>query len=287
MNKLKLLLILPFLISCGKQDKKKEIEEFSRHGELEKKYHEVLAEARRSFDPKTGWPSATDCDGTLWAGLAKASGVESVQLGLAEHGGQGQIHRRPYDPCWADGQDRGSASTVSRDMILGYMWGADKGAIKRLVEYGKPRNWVMGAPYPEQASRVLLTGNLIGLLGRMNCEYNEICENFRHIPPVYTKDTKDYVTHLTVLYILLNGRDIKTVSVSSEEKEMLKWLVEVDPKNATFQAAKAIYTDQTFDVAASLLLDGDYVPSYVRGSDNYRYVYWLFSAYIILNQYNQ
>lgn len=280
-------LILALLFSCGKRDKQKEIEEFSRHDELEKKYHEVLKEAGEHFDRETGWPSREDCDGTLWAGLAKASGVGSVQLDLADYGKSGQIHRRPYNPCWANDQDLGSASTVSRDMILGYMWGADKDAIKRLAEYGESKNWVMGAPYPKEAARVLLTGNLIGLLGRMNCEYNDICKNYKNIPPLYTRDNKDYVTHLTVLYILLNSRDVKTVSITSEEKDMLKWLVEVDPQNATFEAAKAMYTDESFDRAAALLLDGSYLPSYVRGHPNYRYVYWLFSAYIILNHYNQ
>jgi len=280
-----LIFSLSFFISCGKKDKRPEIEEFPSYAILKNRYLEMVTEAQSKFDKKTGWPSAQDCDGTLWAGLAKAAGVGSVQLDLAEHG-PGEIHRRPYTPCWRDGQDLGARSTVSRDMILGYMWGADKDALKRLYEYGKGRNWVMGSPWPQEAGRVLLTGNLIGLLSRMNCEYSGVCDNNRHIPAHYSKDSTDYVTHLTVLYILLNGRDIQTVSISSEEKQMLKWLVEVDPNNATFEAARAMYDSDSFEKAANMLLTSNYLPSYVRGHDNYRYVYWLFTAKVILSNYN-
>jgi len=67
---------------------------------------------------------------------------------------------------------------------------------------------------------------------------------------------------------------------------MLKWLVEVDPNNATFEAARAMYDSDSFEKAANMLLTSNYLPSYVRGHDNYRYVYWLFTAKVILSNYN-
>lgn len=254
----------------------------------------------------SGWPSTRDCDALLWAGLAKAAGVKDIDLKLAEYDDSGELNRRPKPSCYP-GE---SKSSVSRDMVLGFLWGvwrsSDKDALNRFQSRTEQKNWVIGAPYPERIGETLMTGNLIGLLGRMSCELSKNCPLYRKIEPVHSKSPTDYIQHLTVLFILLNGevwgtRDTeydKAVSfkypgevtqsdIKESDLDILGWHYEQNKKDALFSAAWHLYKDGNFDEPIDLLMSDDYAyPSYVRGSDAYRDVHWLFVARLLLRKYN-
>lgn len=306
--RISILAILAVLVSCSKATEKPKAGPLSKIEELRSAYEKKKDEAKEKFDKETGWPSKEDCDGTLWAGLARAAGVDSVAISLADYG-NGKIHRRPGKPCWEGGKDLGSKSTVSRDMLLGYFWGQwaarDFAKLRDVAQYGEHHNWVMGEPFPEEAGRVLMTGNLIGLLGRL-LKKDGTDKIYRKIQPLHSKSDTDYVRHLTVLFILLDGEaregeryewdaqvrmtyppEVTTMDVKPSEKELLRWHAEKDPNDALFGVAFHLYEDGDFNKVADQLLDENFVyPTYVRGHENYKIVHWLFVANQILKRYN-
>ena len=295
-----LLATLLGLTACNfKRVDEKEPEPDDRVEALETLFQETKASYEKLTEAQSYWPSVEDCDATLWAGMVCAAGVP-VNIGLAEYR-PGEIHRRPYKACWDNGK-QGSNTTVSRDMLVGYMWcgwrAKNLGAMQRLADYGEAHGWKMGDGEPESMGRVYLLSNGYGTLGRIidRLSDGEDSRSYRKIPPTYFPVVADYERHLQALQIVLGGevgvpkvevplpvdgdRDIYT-----SELETLKKLVDGAPDDATFQAALAIYTGD-FEDAITLLLDPGYVfPSYVRGHENYKTVHWLYNACLVLRAF--
>lgn len=211
--------------------------------------------ARLAATPQD-WPSRHDCDALLWAGLAKAAGVH---LDLSEAESEpGRMHRRPLSSgeCYPVE----SASTISNDMLWGYLLAADRAALERLADYGQGKNWVMGAPFPEMAARVLAKPNLVVAIGRRLGRW------YGTPPCTLTPPVKDFERHLHLLAGIACGQRPDIVAD--------------DPADAL---ARAVAGD--LEGAAALLLDPNYrEPSYVRGSDAYANVHWLFAAAVVLGE---
>ncbi|MES3012646.1 MAG: hypothetical protein V4750_02815 [Pseudomonadota bacterium] len=241
----------------------------------------VLAELAAVSDSATGWPSAFDCDALLWSGLAVAAGVP-VDLSLAEYS-PGEMHRRPPPACWTSEGSQGSGSSISRDMLTGYLWGVwsrgDLGAMQRLSDYGESHGWVMGGGDP---FRIGFGTNLKGLLGRM-LKALGVGNEWRLLPTAYLPGGKDYERHLAVLGILLEGE--VSNAISDVELAVLEANADDSADDALFQAARGSY-DGDMGRALDLLLDPAYVPpSYVRGHDSYRLVHFLFASEIVLRRF--
>lgn len=262
------------------------------HGE----YQSRLAALTQDSVATSGWPDAKDCDATLWAGVFEAAGGEP-QIGLAEYS-PGEIHRRPQ----ASGEcyPKESASTVSNDMLLGYLWGRwteiNLDALQRLAEYGEKNNWTMGKG---DAARTVFRPNGYGLLGRMiyALSAGKDDHSYRKIPPLFLPVAEDYEKHLMVEGILLNSAvneylrkhqldgALGFLDVSSQDLDRLKELSDSDPGDALFAAAYGTYTGD-FDHALDLLLDDQSeTPSYVRGGEAYPTVWWLRAAKLVLDRY--
>lgn len=245
---------------------------------------EIMLEALKvASDHDTGWPSVSDCDGTLWAGEATAVG-SPVNLGLAEYP-QGVLNRRPPPTCYP----AESASSVSRDMFIGYLWGIwvkkDLAAAQRIADYGGNHNWVMGVP-TDRPYEVDLGDNDTGLLCRIveklsnGADTRSCADKHATFFPVVA----DYEHHIQVIDILLQD-EVKTsafIAIDGFTLDRLKEAVASNPNDALFQAALAVYTGD-YSKATELLLSNDYqYPSYVRGADSYKQVHWLFAASIVL-----
>lgn len=290
-SKILIIAILAVLIACGILQKHSETDASSTPATiaLEVRFQTKLAELNAKADQETGWPSKDDCDGTLWAGLAAAVGA-GVQLQLAEHA-PGVIHRRPFTPCWTpEAGDQGSASTVSRDMVTGYLWGIwarrDLGAAQRLADYGQANAWIMGEPASD-LSRVGMGTNLTGLLCRMVDKLSNGVDSrgCKHIPEAYFPVSADYEEHIQVLAILLQGEangGLALMDIDGMMLDRLNEAVAANPKDALYQAALGVYSGNY--IASTNLLNSDSYeyPSYVRGSENYQLVHWLFAASIVL-----
>lgn len=257
----------------------------------------AVASRPLAFDAETGWPSAKDCDATLWAGLAKATGVSAVKLDLAEVS-PGSVARRPaaYGPCYPSE----SKSSVSRDMILGYTYGmwasADLPALERLADYGSAHSWEMGEG---DRTRTTMTPDGIGVLERaieaLSGGHDK--RDGTAIPYACFPVSADYEQHLQVVGALLAAEvaDVlegeepapKLLDMPGSCFEGIKSLAEKNPKDALFQAAYGIYTGDLAP-AITLLLDPQYQsPSYVRGADAYRDVHWLFAAHTVLKRFKE
>lgn len=286
------LLLLCNIAACGKKVEESAPQPNARIGELRGKYQENLEKAKTSWDQATGWPSATDCDGTLWAGLGLAAGNTNVQLGLAKHA-DGKIHRRPVQPCWESGTDLGSSSTISKDMLLGYVFGlfraGKKEDLEGLFQYGRDHNWIMGDP-TDAVGKVVLTPNGITTLCNAIKKLGGPDRTECHLPTSFGSGSEDYQQHLAVLGILLWGevapeKVALTDQIPKGGLETLTDLAYSHANDALFTAAYALYSSGNYEQPIALLL-GDYVsPSYVRGSDAYPLVHWLFAANLVLRQF--
>jgi hypothetical protein len=154
----------------------------------------------------------------------------------------------------------------------------------------------MGEPLDD--GRVILTGNGIGLLGRMIKKLGGPDKIYRHIQPLFTEVSKDFEQHQLALGILLDGEVDQPVEpnllpvnyeypgryqgISKGSAELLQWLVDQNPNDALFQAGNATYSGD-YSKVLELLLDQNYqCPSYVRGNENYCLVHWLFAAKLVL-----
>ena len=296
---MKILFLVLFLVSCshGSHEESTPLDD-ERLTVLADKFKSKKEGVTALLDPQTGWVNNHDCDGTLWAGKAAAIGLP-VQLDLAEYA-PGELHRRPAPSCWneKDG-DVGSKSTISNDMILGWLWAKwnlkDFEAIKRLAQYGEDHNWVMGKP-ASMVSRVLLKPNQQGLLGRMIFEMSQGTDSrsYRHLFEYYAEVKEDYEMHLQALGILLQGEvsmdqlDPNLLDINDQMIQRLHDLVDANPENPLFQAALGVYTGD-FDQAITLLLeDTTPVPTYVRGGnvEVLAKVEWLFAANIVIRAFH-
>jgi hypothetical protein len=263
----------------------------TKSSELKALYDAVLPGLATKSDQDSEFPSAGDCDATLWAGEAAAAGAV-VKLETAEYN-PGEIHRRPK----ANGEcyPAGSASTVSKDMLLGYVYGKfaqkDLAALQRLADYGEAHNWVMGKPFPSEASRVVMAPDGAALLARAIEALSHGTDKriYRDLPLLCTAVSSDFEYHLQTLGLMLDTEvaDMLTgealLDIPTPCFNVLKSNAAKFPNDALIQAAYAVYQGD-FNHATDLLLDTNYqYPSYVRGADNYKLVHWLFAAKLILD----
>lgn len=271
-----ILPLLVLLLSCGRE---KEKVTTVTHSELEQRYEQKLEEFRlASLDHVAGWPSDEDCDGALWAGIARAAGATWVDISAALQP-DGRPTRRPYRDCSFPDE---SKATTSNDMITGIILGlqavGDLDSAILLYQYGENNSWVMGYP-PEMISRVILRPNGITLLSRVIYQLSDGSRDYavRLLPMLYGPTAGDYQDHLTLLSRLASQRS----GQSSDIIEVVESAIATaNPLDALAQAVAGNLTQ-----AALLLLNKEYkAPSYVRGHHNYELVHWLLAARVTLDK---
>lgn len=289
-------MICSILLNCGffTKHKEKDVSTTPKSQELSEMYTEALKQYAIDADPLSQWPDIVDCDATLWAGEAAAAGT-AVQLNLAEYP-EGVLNRRPFHACWTPKNgDQGSKSSISRDQFSGYLWGLwvthNLAAAQRLADYGQANNWVMGGP-SERFYEVDLGTNLTGLLCRMIAKLSNGADKREcaKLPIVFLPVGADYEHHTQVLDVLLLG-EIESglmgaaLDINGNALDRLKEAVDSDRNDALFSAALGVYSGD-YDRAINLLSSKDYAyPSYVRGSEMYKQVHWLFASYIVLKHH--
>jgi len=302
---LKSFTLVVALSGCARPDtnQPEDAEPVDQAEDLRQAFHANLADFDARTSARAGWPSATDCDGTLWAGEACYAGA-STNILLAEYA-PGEIHRRPAPSCWTkEAGDQGSKSTVSRDMLTGYLaclWSkGDLAGLQRLADYGEGNEWVMGKPASEPAT--WLSPNLAGLLGRMIYALSNGTDDRypRLIPKEYPKVQADYEQHIQAAGITLQGaveaelrrRGLQEASLLDVNDQMLERLRELAggvPENAFFQAALGVYTGDLVEAVRLLLDPGTPRPGYVRGDspDDFARAHWLMTARIVLSRFER
>lgn len=211
-----------------------------------------------------GWVS-TGCDALLFSSLyasTKQPLDSFFDVDLARGSREGLWLRRPvdeglcYDPAKA-GQTQPSASTISKDMLLGltfYAWRAKRvDILKELVSYGESHNWVMGEPASE-VGRVVMTPSMAGLIYQALYRLDGVDRTARHIPDVYPSGLTGYQAHLQVTSILLRGEVSDQPGISDDALARLKEHAAKNDKNPYYAAALAVYTGDA-RAAVDLLSD--------------------------------
>lgn len=289
---MKTILIFLLLTSCQyvtKHDEKRDsVVDLT---DLKTKYDAIYQEVESDLDESTGWPSTQDCDSTLWAGISCVVGLPT-QISLAEFS-SGEIHRRPFKACYDDvSGDQGAKSTISRDMITSYMsclWNRkDLAAFQRLANYGESHDWILGKPV-HLVSRVLLTPNLIGLLGRSIFVLSERQDDryYRRSGYLFPPVSADFERNIQVQTILLQDSIDGQYNLTSINSEMLDRLIEnadAYPSDHLFAAALGRFTGDQSKALALLLAEEMTCPSYARGEkpEVYCKILWLQAAKILL-----
>lgn len=273
-----LVMSFTFTTSCGADDHVP----IDTIAALRLEYGYKLAELEeKTKNNIAGWPSDHDCDGALWAGIARAAGAKWVDMSAALRP-DGRPTRRPLFDCGPGnlGYNDGAAATTSNDMITGILLGLyaarDTNSVLSLYQYGERNNWIMG--YPEwYIARVLLRPNGITLMARILYDLTNGQRDYtiRLAPVVYGPVQSDYEQHLILLSRYLE-KSIGGPQYGMEVAE--KILAKSAPLDALAQAVAGNNT------LAILLLTGNYQsPTYVRGHDNYHLVHWLFAAKVVLD----
>jgi hypothetical protein len=280
MNLTKYILMVFLVVGCGV--KKEKIAEPHNLDDLRSEYNTRLA----AFD--SGWPSVSDCDATLWAGLACFAGVD-LDITEAEYE-PGVVHRRPKSEgsCFVDGVDLGAKSTVSNDMLSGYILCAgvknNIGALTRLYEVSSSRDWKTGEAQFASRDRVQMSSNLQKHLADAiyRSSGGEIQKEKRRNTLAYFPSDIDYARHLTSVGFLMadiwNRHEISWLMVRILEANFNK------DKNDAFTTAVLGRYEHGYSQKAVDLLLGDYrSPSYVRGDESYHEVHWLGAAKVVLD----
>lgn len=245
--------------------------------ELEQMYAVKLLQLRNATERNIGgWPTDMECDGALWAGVARAAGADWVDVSAALRP-DGRPTRKPLRDCVTPDE---SATTTSNDMITGILLGlqeaGDAASVHRLYQYGERNDWIMG--YPEwYISRVLLRPNGITLMARILYKLTEGKRDYaiRLAPVVYGPVDGDYEGHLLLLSRIIEKK-AGGAQYGMEVAETL--FAKAHPGDALAQAVAGNY------LGAALLLTGEYKsPTYVRGDDIYHTVHWLLAARVTLD----
>ena len=258
---MKLIAICLFLLSCS---------ELKKHGPKDPPemdaFNKLEAEYNNTFPLYSGWPNPKDCDGLLWASIAKAAGVGQIHLTDAM-GKPGEWFRSPDKKCYPEGRSR---SDISNDMLVGLMLEATDKILYDLYEYGKKNAWIMGRG---DIGATLMKPAVRNLLGtKLNIKLGE------RMPFVW--DEKDYVRHIQSLMIYQLGKE--TGFIYTHEKNLLKSYCKTDYLPC---AILARYTND-YSVVYDLLKHPE-APTYVRGQnvEQLRKVHWLFATFVLIEGY--
>lgn len=237
------VLVIFFVVACGgeKNSAQRTVDTFP---DLIARKESYLKQVKKVQD-KHGWIETKECDALLFTGMLMATGVD-VDI-LAARDMEGKWYRRPDKDC-SKFFFRSSliSSSISRDMLIGLMWGAWMNGrvqiLRDLYDYGKEHNWKMGDGSPDT---VYLTPNFINTL-------RILIGKDDNIPEVWVDPMKDHQRHVVALNIILRGEAEGNIR---DQLALLRKFKNTEPKNALFQYGYHRFTDGNQSRAISLLRD--------------------------------
>ena len=225
------------------------------------KYLELLPQIQDEF----GFVESQECDSLLFTSLLGCIPEVKINIDAAFDAKTGMWQRRPTNcPCYPEH----SASTISRDQLLGLAWYAYYN--KRLdisesvIKYALKNKLVMGEG---ELSRTLMTPSLLSTycyisyrLGGPNRWW------LRWIPDIESKHTEGYQAHLTVLHILLRNE----LTGKQKNTKILQYHADRQPLNPLFLIA---INDK--DTARDVLMQQEWFPNDRLPSSSDRKAQWL------------
>lgn len=261
---MKFLFLALILLGCGRDHSAKSNEGFDFTAISAKR--DTYLELIKTQQDSEGFLHSDKCDSTLFTGLSGAGGM-TVDLTKAR-ASDGQWYRRPLSlpECLKSG---GSASTISRDMLLGVViWGNMTGrldVLQDLIEYGVDHTWIMGESdgTPDGISRIVVTPPLIATLADCVYKMSDGADNhsvMRTInPQAWVDGLDDYQLHLQMLHMVLRGRCTGSLEAGAINK--LKNSYAQFPSNPLVQYVYARFVSQDFTQIGQTLMDERLWPS--------------------------
>jgi len=247
---------------------------------------QLKAQLRESYFQSTrghkgNWPSDKDCDSALWAGVARAAGLEEVQVDLALTW-EGRPTRLPCGDCGpgSHGYNNGSAATTSTDMMLGTILGLfvskDRISLERMRAYADEHRGIMGVP-KELVARTWIKPGTRAFLSQAIHKLGGKKDNWALLGQLRAPNQEDYQLHLELLSyylesLLLDGK------LSKSNRKALLQEADRNPQDALAQAMAGRNKN-----AVELLLNPAWkVPGYVRGPETAKEIHQLLIIQILL-----
>lgn len=194
-----------------------------------KKYRSHL----QLMSDKHGFIETDKYDSLLFTGLCTV--IPGLRINIrAARLADGSWVRRPSD--YPSGFPEHTASTISRDMLLGVLYAAyyqrDRGLVDDLIRYAFYHGFVMGKG---PLSRTLMSPGLLSTAAWISYRLGGKSRwLLRHLPFVYPKGLTGFQAHLAVLHGLLR-RTLRTPdSTSTKAQEFFVDQVSRQPNNPLF-----------------------------------------------------
>jgi len=250
-------------------------QQYTLNNQLEAKLRlklKIYKKLIRKHQNKYGFIMDNHCDSLLYTGLFSVA-TNNIKI-TAARDSKGYWHRRDVEqPCYPNG----SASTISRDMMLGlywYLWEhKDLNLAESVLEHAKANNYVMGLGDP---ARLLMMPAGESLLA-------EICHKLggknrwftRHQMQSWPKNLKGYEIHLLVQYALLRGNVLGYID--SKTLDVLEYYAYENLHNPLYTYAYSAFADGNMNRTAQLLLQEDLWPSHRLPTTKDRHNDWIIS----------
>lgn len=230
-----------------------------RRANLEKKVATYLGLTKTALNT---YGFVDGCDGLLFTSLLRASGYETNLYQAEVKTSPGKWQRNAEQNCLQTGE---SASTISRDMILGLsvaLWQTgDRTSAEEILAYSIANQGFMGeaVSQDERVSRTLMTPQLSGLLYEIIYRLGGADSDLRGYIPDFTSSLTGFEAHLQALRVMLRGAMYKGL-VADDVKIVAAQLAK-NPGNALFEAVHAAFTDGDMSAAADIFLNEKYFPA--------------------------
>ena len=243
---LKILASALLVTSCGALNEgfSHGVEKPSRLGELRDKLALYRVLAQELQHPVHGWIDERNCDGLLYNGLLKFAGLD-IDLNAAQDD-SGRWHRTPDQGCYQEGRSR---STISRDMIAGWLFGSTRDMRLHLYDYARDRNFKIG---DGPIDTVFLTPNFMNTLA-ITVGKGRVMEE------VWVDPRKSHQRHVVALNAIY--RNLTSNTGLKETIDIMKTLKHHDPDNMVYFYFLAKHGKAPMYQVVDVLLDSPWFPN--------------------------
>jgi len=241
------LLTILLLVGCGygRNEAKDTVTPFQYAGQKAETYAGLYGD----ISDDTGLFDDNDCDALLFNALYGVTD-DSLDIESFRDKESGQWFRTPAKSCYKEGR---SASTISRDMLIGVMYWAwfneRLDLLEDLRKYGQANDWVMGQG---PLDRTYFTPNfqktLYVLLGR----------EYKGPPELWVDPLKDHQRHIVALNIILRGE--RQGQINDDMLRLLNKFAELEPSNALFLYGVGRFTDENQAETINVLVNDRWFP---------------------------
>jgi len=287
---LKIISLIMLIIGCGRAGKPSpapSTPELEQQVKLKAElYEELIFNSRVDQDGFILWK---ECDGTLYSGILGSALPGRVNL-LAARASDGSWRRRSltvFPDCYYITKEEkeqfgvgGSASTTSRDMVIGQLWWIWKNKELQvaidMMEFAKANDYIMGQGDP---ARVALMPNLTKLLADIIYKLSDGKVDYWQERVVtaalvtYPLGLDDYEAHIQMWQILLDAE--VNNGIKDKQIEVINAQFNRRPDNPLYAAAHSKWVSGDKRLALELLLHPRWPADRLPTWEDYCGSWWL------------